>query len=131
MPQLANLVLTDRATTPVAHTLIPRDITNGIGAVYESSGVPIGELKFTVGVTKTASGRYKATARLQMPTVVDEIINGVSRPSVARTAYADLTFTFDETSTEQERKNLVGMLQSSLDTSKWTNDVLTKLQSVY
>jgi hypothetical protein len=131
MPQLANLILTDRAATPVNHTLVPRDITNGVGAVVESSGVPIGETRFTVGVTKTASGRYKTTARLQVPIVVNETINGVTRPTVARTGYADVTFTFDETSTEQERKDLIGMFQSSLDSSKWTNDVLVKLQSVY
>lgn len=131
MPQLANLILTDRAATPVNHTFTPRDVVGGVGAVVESSGVPIGNNTFTVGVTKTPAGRYKSTVRLAVPVVVTETINGVARPAVVRTAYADLTFTFDATSSEQERKDMVGMLASSLDSSKWTNDVLTKLQAVY
>lgn len=131
MPQLANLILTDRAATPVNRTFIPRDVVSGVGAVVESSGVPIGNNTFTIGVTKTPAGRYKVTVRLAVPVVVTETINGVARPAVVRTSYADLTFTFDATSSEQERKDVVGMLASSLDVSKWTNDVLTKLQAVY
>lgn len=131
MPQLANLILTDRATTPVNHTFTPRDVVSGVGAVVESSGVPIGNNTFTIGVTKTPAGRYKATVRLAVPVIVTETINGVARPAVVRTSYADLAFTFDATSSEQERKDVVGMLASSLDVSKWTNDVLTKLQAVY
>jgi hypothetical protein len=51
---------------------------------------------------------------------------------VARTGYPQVTFTFDESSTEQERKDLVGMLASSLDASKaLTNDTIVKLQGVY
>lgn len=131
MPQLANLILTDRAATPVNHTFTPRDVVSGVGAVVESSGVPIGNNTFTIGVIKTPAGRYKATVRLAVPVVVTETINGVARPAVVRTSYADLAFTFDATSSEQERKDVVGMLASSLDVSKWTNDVLTKLQAVY
>jgi hypothetical protein len=132
MPQLQNLVLTDRATTPVDHTFTPLDIQAGVGAVVETTGVPIGNNKFTIGLSKTANNRYRAVANLTVPVVVNETINGVTRPTVARTGYAQVTFTFDESSTEQERKDLVGMLASSLDASKaLTNDTIVKLQGVY
>lgn len=132
MPQLQNLVLTDRASTPVNHTFTPLDIQNGVGAVVESTGVPIGNNKFTIGLSKSASNRYKATANLTVPIVVNETINGVTRPAIARTGYAQVTFTFDESSSEQERKDLVGMLASSLDASKaLVNDTIVKLQGVY
>lgn len=131
MPQLANLVLTDRAATPVNHTFTPLDIQSGVGVVVESSGVPIGDRRFSVSLNKTSQNRYKPVIRLTVPVVQDATVNGVTKPTVVRTAYADLTFNFDPSSTEQERKDVVGMLQSSLDSAKWVNDVAVKLQGVY
>lgn len=132
MPQLQNLVLTDRATTPVNHTFAPRDITGGVGAVVESSGVPVGDSRYTIGLRQTASKKYVGTIRLAVPVVQNQTINGVTTPVVVRTGFADATFTFDSTSSEQERKDLVGMFASSLDTSKvLVNDTLVKLQGVY
>nr|UUW21330.1 MAG: coat protein [Sanya fiers-like virus 26] len=133
MPQLANLVLTDRAATPVNHTFTPRDIVNNVATVEEATGgVPIGFNRVTVGLVRTQSGRYKATLKGSFPIVQTQTINGVSSPVVVRTGYFDLTLSFDATSSEQERKDVVGMLASALDPSKTlVNDVVTKLQSVY
>lgn len=133
MPQLQNLVLTDRTpVTPVDHTFTPRDIdAQGVGIVVEAAGTPIGESKVSVSMKKTNS-RYKGDLRLSVPVVQTETINGVSSPVVVRTAFATLTFTFDEKSTEQERTNLIGMCASALGTSKTlVNDTLVKLQGVY
>lgn len=132
MPQLQTLVLTDRTpTTAVDHTFQPRDIKSGVGSVVESSGVPIGDKRFTISLRQVNS-RYRAQMQLAVPVVQTQTINGVSTPVVVRTAYADVTFTFDNASTEQERTNLVGMLQSSLAESKvLVNDTVVKLQGVY
>lgn len=132
MPQLQTLVLTDRTpTTAVDHTFQPRDIKSGVGSVVESSGVPIGDKRFTISLRQVNS-RYRAQMQLAVPVVQTQTINGVSTPVVVRTAYADVTFTFDNASTEQERTNLVGMLQSSLAESKTlVNDTVVKLQGVY
>lgn len=133
MPQLANLVLTDRATTPVNHTFTPRDIVGNVATVVETTGVPLGDGRVSISLRRTAgTGRYKATMQFVFPVVQDQTINGVTSPKVVRSAYCDLTFTFDESSSELERKNAVGMVQSSLDASKLVvNDVLTKLQGLY
>lgn len=133
MPQLQNLVLTDRATpTPVNHTFVPREISAGVGTVVESTGVPIGNSSVSVSLRKTPSAKFKATLRLAAPVVQTETISGVSRPVVVRTAYANVEFNFDESSTEQERTDLVGMLASSLETGKTlVNDTVVKLQGVY
>lgn len=131
MPQLTNLVLRDRATTPVDHTFTPLDIQQGVGVVVESSGVPIGDRRFSVSLSKTANNRYKPSIKMSIPIVQDATVSGVTRPTVVRTLYADLTFNFPSDSSEQERKDAVGMLQSGLDAGKWTNDVLVKLQGVY
>lgn len=133
MPTLQNLVLTDRAATPVNHTFTPLDITNNVGTVVESSGVPIGNNRVQVSLTRTKdTGRYKGVIRYAFPVVQTQTINGVATPAIVRTSYADLTFTFDPTSTTQERKDVVGMVQSSLDAAKaLTNDLLVNLQGVY
>lgn len=132
MPQLQNLAVDDRESTPVTHTFVPRDITNGVGTVEESTGVPVGTNTISVSLRKTAQGRYKATLKGKFPIVQNETINGVTTPVVVRTAYADIEFSFDEKSSEQERDNVVGMMADALDTSKTlVNDCVVKLQGVY
>lgn len=132
MPQLQTLVLTDRKATPVAHTFTPFDIKNGVGTVVEQTGVPVGNNRFTVSLRRTGNARYKAQLQLVMPVTQNETINGIVTPKVVRTAYADVSFTFDATSSDQERKDLVGMLQSSLDAAKvLVNDTVVNLQGVY
>lgn len=132
MPQLQNLVLTDRKATPVAHTFTPFDIKNGVGTVVEQTGVPVGNNRFTVSLRRVGNTRYKAQLQLVMPVTQNETINGIVTPKVVRTAYADLSFTFEATSSDQERKDLVGMLQSSLDATKvLVNDTVVNLQGVY
>jgi len=131
MPQLANLVLTDMAGTPVNHTYVPRDIVGNVATVVESTGVPVGDNRYTVSSRRTANGNYIISVRLILPIVQTQTINGIATPVVVRTSYVDLDLKFSALSTEQERKDAVGLLYSSLDPSKWTNDVLTKLQGVY
>lgn len=131
MPQLQNLVLKDRATTPVDHTFTPRNISDGVGEVVETTGVPVGESRFTISMRRTTD-RYKSKLRLAVPVVVNQTINGVTTPIVARTAYVDVSFDFSAESTEAERNNLVGMLEDSLKPAKvLVNDTVVKLQGVY
>lgn len=132
MPQLQNIVLTDRAATPVNHTYTPRDIVGGVAEVVESTGVPIGDNRFTVSLKETAQGRFKGVLKGQFPIVQNQTINGVTTPVVVRTSYCTVEFSFDKSSTEQERKDCVGLMQSSLDASKTlVNDSIVKLQGVY
>lgn len=133
MPQLQNLVLTDRAVTPVNHTFTPLGIDpkTGVATVAETTGVPIGEPKFTL-LMKRVNGRYKGTLKMSVPIVQTQVINGVSTPVVVRSAFVDATFTFDGGSSEQERMDVVGMFASALSASKiLVNDTLVKLQGVY
>lgn len=133
MPQLANLVVNDRAATPVAHTFTPQGIEGNSAALVESTGVPIGDRRFVFNWSQTSgTGRYKRTLRLTVPVVQTQTINGVSTPVVVRTAYAEFTCTFDSTSTEQERKDAVGMLADALAASKvLVNDCIVKLEGIY
>jgi len=67
MPQLQNLVMTDRATTPVNHTFVPRSMNGPVGEVVESTGVPIGDSRSTISLVRTTNGRYKAVFKLRYP----------------------------------------------------------------
>lgn len=132
MPQLQNLVLTDRAATPVAHTFVPRDIVGNVATVVESTGVPLADKRVTLTLRRTADGNYRAELGFSFPVVQDQTVNGITSPKVVRTAYADLSFRFSGTSTEQERKDLVGQVATALATAAtMPNDMLTKLQAVY
>jgi hypothetical protein len=132
MPQLQNLVLTDRESTPVDHTFVPRDIRDGVGEVVESSGVPVGENRYTISLRKTPNSRYKSTIKMVIPVVQNQVESGITTPVVVRTAYATVEFDFDSKSTTQERNNVVGMLASSLGASKvLVNDTVVNLQGVY
>jgi len=131
MPALQSLVLTDRAATPVNHTFTPRDVKDGTGLVVHSAGVPVGEKKLTVSMRKSGS-KYKGKLTLSIPVVVDQTVNGVVTPIVARTAYATLEVQFDNTSTTQERTNLIGMLASGLATNKvLVHSAFVDLEGVY
>lgn len=131
MPAIQNVVLTDRAATPVAHTFTPRDVKDGTGLVVSSAGVPIGERKLTVSMRKSGS-KYKGRLTLSVPIVVDETINGVVSPKVARVAVASLDVTFDERSSTLERTNLIGMVADALGTGKvLVHKALVDLEGVY
>lgn len=134
MPQLSNLVLTDRTTpTPVDHTFVPRDIQSGVATVVESSGVPVGENRVSLSLRKnTTNKRYRGRLVATFPVVATEVINGISTPKVVRTATVEVLTNFDSTSSEQERADAIGMVASALSASKTlVNDCLVKLQNVY
>lgn len=116
MPAISNLVLTDRAGTPVNHTFTPNGKPNGVARLVKSSGVPVGDWVYSLASNKTAT-RRKVAIRLVLPVVATQTINGVNSPLVVRTAYANVDFNFDVLSTTQERKDCVGLLMSSLATS--------------
>lgn len=131
MPQLQSLVLNDRETTPVAHTFVPRAIKGDVGMVVNTTGVPVGEKRFTISLIRNQT-RIKSRVTLVVPVVVNEVINGVSTPKVVRENIVDATFSFSVFSTEQERKNLVGMFADSLAPSKvLVNDTLVKTEGIY
>lgn len=131
MPQLQNVVLTDRKSTPVDHEFTPLDISGGVGTVVESSGIPVGQNRLTIS-QRVSNGRYRPSLRLQLPVVQNQTINGVSTPVVVRTAYVEVNFTFDQTSSIDERKDAVGMIASALQSDKTLiNDTVVNLQGVY
>lgn len=133
MPQLQNLILTDRATTPVNTTFVPRGHEGSDGGRVVAAGVTaLADRLFTVEPRRTPAGRYKVALRLIIPVVQNKIENGVSSYVVTRTNRAMVEFDIAPDSTEQERKDLVGMIESALGASKvLVNDTVVKMESVW
>jgi hypothetical protein len=103
-----------------------------VATVVESTGVPVGDKRVTLSLRNTGQGNYVASLRFVFPVVNDQTINGVTTPVVVRTAYCDVDFKFSATSTEQERKDMVGQVYTALASgTSLVNDVVTKLQGVY
>lgn len=113
MAQAASVVVNDRATTPVAHTFAPRRISTDLALFVETGSVPFGERKLSIS-QRQSGGKYRVRVKLENPVLVTETVNGVSVPTVPRTSFADVTFTFDQYSTLQERKDTVGMFANAL-----------------
>lgn len=132
MPAMTTITVNDRETTPVAHAFVPaRRSNDGVNTFLRSGDSPAGREKLTLSL-KSSSDKTKARLVLAVPVVIDEVINGVVRKAVQRTAYADVTFSYDNLSTLQERKNLVGLVANLLSASEATVDgVVTQLDDLY
>lgn len=127
-----NLVINDRASTPVAHTFSPDgDDPNGVNLFSEKTGVPAGNSRFTASI-RNSNGKYRPTLKLTVPVVQTQTINGVSTPVVVRVAHVELNATFDALSTEQERKDAIGLMANSLATGQtMINSLLTTLEPIW
>jgi hypothetical protein len=117
MPALQNIALTDRAGTPVVHTFVPREVVDGVGSLVESNGVALGEPRFTISGRRSGA-KFRSKISLTVPVVQSGVDDaGITRPVVVRTAYATVELVAMESSTTQERKDLIGMLASALGAS--------------
>lgn len=130
MPAFGSFSVNDRAATPVAHAFAPRT-KEPVPTWAETGPIPAGERKFMLFSRKTGT-KYRVTLRLQNPTVVTEVINGVSVPKVARVQHAETTFTFTDDSLLQERKDTVGMHMNAMGASVAQMDsALTALEAIW
>jgi len=132
MAARGNLVINDRASTPVAHTYTPDgDDANGVHVFSEKTGVPAGNPRFTAQL-RNSNGKYRPSLRLTVPVVQTQTISGISSPVVVRTAYVELNCTFDALSTDQERKDAIGLMANSMAAAQTQiNDMLVNLSDIY
>lgn len=133
MATLQSLVITDRQGTPNNFTLLPDGETGGVGTVAAADASGIAISKKRLSLSRRVSGkRIRFVEKWQFPVMVTETINGVSIPRVARIAYIDVTFNFEDTHTEAERNDVVGMFYSAHATGKaFVHDTIVKDTAVY
>lgn len=132
MSARTNLVINDRASTPVAHTYTPDGTdTNGVHVFSEKTGVPAGNPRFTASL-KRSNGKLRPSLRLQVPIVQTQTINGVANPVVVRTAYVEVNAVFDVLSQDQERKDAIGLMANALAASQTqVNELLLGISDIY
>lgn len=135
MPALQQMVLTDRQTpAPVTMTLIPNGKTSGefpFFAVAENRSIEMERSTYSIQVRKVP-GKRKVRLIFRMPLVQTETINGISFPKQIHELTWDALVTLPRTSSEAERNNFVGLVQSSLaSTNSLIHDVLVKGQEVW
>lgn len=133
MPALQNLVITDRQGAPVSVTLTPDGEKDGFYTVAAADASGVGISKKRLSLLRRVSGnRIRTIEKWAFPTMVTEVINGVSVPKVARTAYVDIVWNFDSTHLESERRDVIGYVHSAHNVGKTlTEDTIQKDQSVY
>lgn len=130
MPQLSTVQVTD-PVDGVTHSFAPVDISNGVAVLEVNTGVPIGNPRLTISTSKTAQGKRKFTAKLAMPVVQDQVIGGVTRKTVVRTAYADITFSFDQTSETDERRHIRSIFTTMFNSNNIVVDAIHDLSGFY
>lgn len=132
MSALANVVINDRAATPVAHTFIPQGLVGTVATFVESTGSSVSDPKLTIKWTESQTGRRRVTLTLRKPIVQTQTINGVSTPLKVREGEIVVTANFDPTSTEQERADCVGLMANAMaSTQTLINDTLVKNQGMF
>lgn len=132
MPALQNLVLKDRATTPVDHTFTPFEVVGGVAVVVESNGNKATDSKFSISRHQTPNKRWKVRQKLEVPVIEIQLINGVNTPVVVDMEYATVEYSFSSKSTTASRNNMVGMVHSSQDPTKvLTQKVTVDLEGVW
>lgn len=128
MPQLAPITVNDGSADT---TFQPRGVDqNGTATVKASTGIPIGDKRIVLGRSRTAGGKEKISLKIVVPVVQDAIVNGISKPTVVRTGYADVQFTFDSTSNTEERVKLLNFVYSLVGNAT-TNGLVGNLDTMY
>lgn len=134
MAAIANIVLNDAQATPVAHTFAPAK-TQADMAVLEdrSAGVYIGFNKLTFmlsrpqGASKTSNRNLRLVIRVETPkmeVVSNNTISGISpAPTVSYRPVAELSITFPDRCSLQDRKDLQKYVLQLLSNSFVTNAV--------
>jgi hypothetical protein len=122
--------VTVKDSLDVDNTFVPRDIVGNVATYVKHGAAPIGDQRITVKVDRTATGRVKVTYKFALPVIQDMTVAGVTRPTLVRTAFADVTYAFDQTSSEAERANLVYMLSNFLK-SGVGGDTAVLLNTIY
>jgi len=135
MPQFQTLTVAKRSAPAVPIVLKPlfksADGTVFTVALPDASGVGLSELSMSISARRV-NGKQKTTEKFTMPTVVTETINGVAVPRVVRTARCTLTWEFENTHTDAERNDFVGVVLTAHDPADiLTNDTIVKGEGVY
>lgn len=123
MSQITNIVINDDQAVPVAHTFTPQNAQLGTSEpallLNRASGIYAGFERLTVLVRRSESNKAtKVMFKLVRPTLAVTSPNTASgiqpQPTVGYTCLAEVNFTFPDSSTLAERKDMRQMIANLL-----------------
>lgn len=125
MPAIAALAIFDGATTPVSHAFAPVS-TDGSKAEWaeRTAGVPAGYYSMTHEYVKPASATAAHRIKIGLNVPVMAVVNGV--PTVVRNSSAQVVLNLSNSSSEQERKDLLAYVANALGLAA----IKTSVQSI-
>lgn len=113
MSQLTSITVNDGEDTPVSHTFAADYVDkNNVGRLREAG--TYGDGDNLLSISNREGDIWRGRLVLTMPVIVEETINGVTVPKVARTAVGDLQLRFHKNSTQQERENMLVLISNML-----------------
>lgn len=131
MSAIANIVLNDAATTPVAHTFNPARqglVGSSSIAMFEdraaNTGIPVGFFKVDLDFSRPSKARKTYRIGLKLSTPVMEVVSnstvsGIApAPTVAYTPMAEVVFVIPERSSLQVRKDLRKMFYELMNNAQ-------------
>lgn len=131
MPAFGTVTINDGLSTPVAHSFDPV-VTNGADSKLadRSGGIPIGYPLILMSQKDPANGarNYRMQFNVVLPTVEADPTTGIDK--VTRTARFNGEFVLPESSTLQERKDILAYAKNLLADAV-TTAVVTNLEHVY
>jgi len=125
MSAIANIVINDGQSTPVAHTFAPARTSADYALLEDrAAGVYIGYNKLTMmlerpkGQSRDASRNLKLVIRVETPkleNVTNSTISGIApAPTISYRPMAELTVTLPERCSLQDRKDLQAYVKNVL-----------------
>ncbi len=131
MADFTTITVNDREDTPVAHSFVPASRPSGDSVLFKEAGVvPLGDSTVTARVTRLPNGSYRCRLVLKVPNLGTRVADGITNYELLDEAYAETVFRFSARSTEQQRKNVIGMHANMLAASVTpVNDAFTKVEA--
>jgi hypothetical protein len=136
MAAIANIVLNDAATTPVAHTFSParQGFFNGQDiAEYEdrvvNGGIPVGFYRVNLALSRPSKDRKSYRIGLKLSTPVLEVVNsstysGITpAPTISYTPLAQVDVVIPDRASLQSRKDIRKMLYEALNSATVVNAI--------
>jgi hypothetical protein len=114
MPALAALTL--NGLSGADHVFAPYGIdAKGVATLIAPGTAPVGDEVLTFSSIRAPNGgKTKTTLKLKIPKTQDVTVGGVVRPTVVKTAYAEISITTDATATLADRQEIFALVCSAL-----------------
>jgi len=133
MPAITSITLDGNGG--VDHVFAPKftDMSKALVQWNMPGSAPVGDERLTFSVNRSQSGAQKVTIKLVLPKTQDVEIGGVTRPTVVRTAYVELSFTSADSAPIADRYEMLELVRSVVNntTNAAINGAIVNLEPFY